>query len=282
VFLQRMNRLSMEMTQQARRAGTKKGRKRVLRQMKRLVGVVQAHARRHRQLLDRDWEKADWTRAQAEQVLRRIDGVLELLPRARKQAHERIIGERQVANAQKILSLYDPDVRVIVRGKAGAEVEFGNTVLLAENPQGVIVDYELFRESAPADSQMLFGSLIRVWDGTGQRAQAVVTDRGFASASNSRTLQAGGTYDATCPRKPGVLRERMREERFARLQRRRAQTEARIGILKRAFLGRPLRAKGFAHRELALAWGVLTHNLWVFARLGKKRKKKAKPLLQAA
>lgn len=84
-------------------------------------------------------------------MLRRIDGVLELLPQARKQAHERIIGERQVANAQKILSLYDPDVRVIVRGKAGAEVEFGNTVLLAENPQGVIVDYELFRESAPAD-----------------------------------------------------------------------------------------------------------------------------------
>ena len=41
-FLGRMNRLAMEMSQQARRAGTKKGRKRVLRQMKRLVGVVPA------------------------------------------------------------------------------------------------------------------------------------------------------------------------------------------------------------------------------------------------
>lgn len=281
-FLRRMNRLAMEMTQQARRAGTKKGRKRVLRQMKKLVGVVEAHARRHRELLDRNWEKTDWTRVQAEQVLRRIDGVLELLPRARKQAHERIIGGRQVANAEKILSLYDPDVRVIVRGKAGAEVEFGNTVLLGENPQGVIVDYEIFQGSAPADSQLLFGSLIRVLDGTGQRAQAAVTDRGFASASNSRALQQGGTYDATCPRQPAALRERMREERFARLQRRRAQTEGRIGILKREFLGRPLRAKGFAHRELALAWGVFTHNLWVFARLRKERKKKAKALLQAA
>ena len=36
-----------------------------------------------------------------------------------------------------------------------------------------------------------------------------------------------------------------------------------------------MRAKGFAHRELALAWGVLTHNLWMFARLRKKRKPKA-------
>jgi hypothetical protein len=107
VFLSRMNRLSMDMSQQARRAGTRKGRKRVLRQIKRLVGVVQAHARRHRELLDRHWERTEWTRPQAEGVLRRIDGVLDLLPRARKQAHERIIGGRQVANADKILSLYD-------------------------------------------------------------------------------------------------------------------------------------------------------------------------------
>jgi hypothetical protein len=278
-FLGRMNRLSMEMSQQARRAGTKKGRKRVLRQMKRLVGVVRAHARRHRELLDRHWERTQWTRAQAEQVLRRIDGVLELLPRARKQAHERIIGGRPVANADKILSLYDTDVRVIVRGKAGAEVEFGNTLLLGENRQGILLDYELFRKSAPADSQLVFGSLLRVLDGTGRRIQAVVTDRGFASKSNSRTLQEASTYDALCPRDPQRLRERMKEERFARLQRRRAQTEARIAILKRGFLGRPMRAKGFVRRELALAWGVLTHNLWMFARL---RKRRQDPLLQAA
>ena len=133
--------------------------------------------------------------------------MLELLPRAQKQAHERIIGGRPVANAEKILSLYDPDVRVIVRGKAGAEVEFGNTVLLGENRQGVILDYEIFRESAPADSQLLFGSLLRVWEGTGRHVGAVATDRGFASAANSRTLKEGGTFDALCPRQPAELRQ---------------------------------------------------------------------------
>ena len=270
-FLRRMNRLSMEMTQQARRAGSKKGRKRVLRQMKRLVGVVRGHARRHRELLDKHWERTDWTRTQAGQILRRIDGVLELLPRAQKQAHERIIGARPVPNADKILSLYEPEVRVIVRGKAGAEVEFGNTVLLGENRQGVILDYEIFRESAPADSQILFGSLLRVREGTGHDVGAVVTDRGFFSASNSRTLREGNTFDALCPRPPAVLRQRMKEEKFSRLQRRRAQTEGRIGILKRNFLGRPMRAKGFDHREEALAWGVLTHNLWRLARMRKSR-----------
>jgi IS5 family transposase len=281
-FLGRMNRLSMDMTQQARRAGSKQGRKRVLRQMKQLVGVVRNHARRHRQLLDAQWEQTDWSRAQAEQILRRLDGVLEKLPQALKQAHERIIGARQVPNADKILSLYEPEVRVIVRGKAGAEVEFGNTVLLGENRQGIILDYQMFRESAPADSQVLFGSLLRVREGTGCDVGAVVADRGFYSASNSRTLREGDTFDGLCPRGPALLRQRLKEEKFRRLQRRRAQTEARIGILKANFLGRPMRAKSFEHRELALAWGVLTHNLWMLSRMRKKRRQEKPPPLQKA
>ena len=274
-FLRRMNRLSIEMTQQGRRAGGKKARKRVLRQMKKLVGVVRAHAQRHRELLDQQWPQTEWTRPQVDQILHRLDEVLELLPRAQAQAHERLIGGRPVANEEKILSLYDTDVRVIVRGKAGAEVEFGNSVLLGENRQGIILDYEIFRESAPADSQVLFDSLLRVEEATGRSLGAVVTDRGFASVSNSSTLTEGGTYDGLCPRKPADLKRRMKSKKFARLQRRRAQTEARIGILKQNFLGRPMRAKGFEHREVALAWGVLTHHLW---RLARMRKVKQMPL----
>jgi len=280
-FLRRMNRLSIAMSQQARRAESKKGRKRVWRQMKKLVGVVRAHAQRHRDLLDQRWAETEWTRPQAEQILRRLDHVLELLPRAQKQAHERIIGGRPVANAEKILSLYDEDLRVIVRGKAGAEVEFGNTVLFGENRQGVILDYAIFRESAPADNHLLFESLHRVWELADRQVGAVATDRGFASAANSRGLADSDTFDALSPRQPAELKRKMKGKKFARLQRRRAQTEARIGILKHGFLGRPMRAKGFAHREVALAWGVLTHNLWMLARM-RKQKKKAVPLSKTA
>lgn len=282
-FLRRMNRLSIEMTQKARRSGGKKERKRVLRQMKKLVGVVRGHARRHRDLLDERWAQTEWTRPQAEAILRRLDGILELLPRAQKQAHERIIGGRSVDNAEKILSLYDLEVRVIVRGKAGAEVEFGNKLLLGENKQGIVLDYELYRESAPADNRLLFGSLTRVWELAGRQVGAAVTDKGFASAENSRGLAESETYDGTCPRQPAELKRKMKDSKFARLQRRRAQTEGRIGIIKRGFLGYPMRAKGFEHRELAVAWGVLTHNLWMLARMSKtKRRKKAVPLPKAA
>ena len=272
-FLRRMHRLSIAMSQQTRPAGRKTGRKRGLRQMKQLVGVGRAHARRHRDLLDQPWEQTEWTRPQAEPILRRIDGVLERLPRAQTQAHERIIGGRPVAHDEKILSLSDLEVRVIVRGKAGAEVEFGNPVLRGENRQGLILDYAFYQESAPADSQLLFDSLLRVWEGPGCQVQAGVTDRGFASASNRRTLKEGGTFDGLCPRHPAELSQRMKGKKFARLQRRRVQPEARLGILKQCFLGRPMRAKGSEHRKLALAWGVVTHNLWLLARMSKTKKK---------
>jgi hypothetical protein len=278
-FLRRINRLCIEMTHSRRQPESRKERKRVLRGMKKVVKVVSRHARRHRDLLDQEWEKTGWSRRQAEQVLGRIDQVLELLPRAQKQAHERIIGERKVDNAEKILSLYEPDIQVLVRGKAGAEVEFGNKLLVGENRQGIILDYQLWPETAPADSSVLVESLERVVVGLKRKMGAVGGDRGFASKANTSGLAWAGVFNGLCPRSPAELKKRMKEPRFVRMQQRRSQTEGRISILQRGFLGRPMRAKGFAHRELAVAWGVLTHNLWMLARL---KQEKREPLRQAA
>ncbi len=52
-----------------------------------------------------------WSEAEAQIVL-------DQLPAAVKQSHERIIGERRVPNVDKILRLYEADVRALVRGKA--------------------------------------------------------------------------------------------------------------------------------------------------------------------
>ena len=253
-FLRRINRLCIEMTHSRRKAESRKERKRILRGMKKLVKVVGRHARKHQDLLDQEWERTDWTRRQADQVLGRIDQVLELLSRAQKQAHERIIGERKVDNAEKILSLYEPDIQVLVRGKAGAEVEFGNKLLLGENRQGIILDYQLWPESAPVDASLLVESLERVVVGLKKKMGAVGGDRGFASKANSVGLAEAEIFDSLCPRSPAALKERMKEPRFVRMQQRRSQTEGRISILQRGYLGRPMRAKGFAHRELAVAW----------------------------
>ncbi len=266
-FITRMNRLCIQMTHTARRPESKKQRKAVLREMKQLTRVVRAHALRYRDLLDQCWAQTDWTRPQAEQVLRRLDHVLSQLPAAVAQAHERIIGERQVNNEDKILSLYEPDVQVVVRHKAGALVEFGNDLLLAESVQGLIVDWELFGDDVPADANLVKPCVQRLEAGLQHQLHGLGTDRGFDSAANRQWLGQKKIFNGMCPRAPENLGARLSEPEFAAAQKRRSQTEGRIGIFKNNFLGRPLRAKGFAHRALAVSWGVLTHNLWVMARL---------------
>lgn len=267
-FISQINAQCIAMTQSAKAEDSKKARKRVLRKMKEIVGVVRKHARRHRDLLDQQWKQTDWTRAQAEQVLRRINGVLDQLPAALQQAHERIIGERKVDNADKILSLYEADVQVIVRGKAGAEVEFGNSLLMAEQAQGLIVDWHLHQDSAPADSRQLVASLERLEARLGKGViEAVGGDRGFDSEPNRKLLEAKGIFNGLCPRGVEELKRRRHGKRFGAVQRRRAQTEGRVAILKNCFFGRPMRAKGYEHRALAVSWSVLAHNLWVLARL---------------
>ncbi len=267
LFMNRVNNLCIQMTHAGKKADSQRQRKRILRKIDKLVGVVRAHARRHRDLLQEQWEQTDWTWPQARQVLRRIDAVLEQLPKARQQARRRILDGEQVPNCDKILSLYDKDVRVIVRNKASAEVEFGNSLLLGENLQGLIIDWKLFRESAPADSVLLPQSIGRMEAVYGRKVKAVGADRGFDSMNNQLGLEWDGIYNGVCPRSPFQMQMRCRSWKFRWLQRRRSQTEGRIGIFKNGFLDQPVRWKGFKGRELRVSWSVLVHNLWVLARL---------------
>jgi hypothetical protein len=64
-FITKINRLSMEMTHTPSQEESNKERKRVLREMKRMVRVVRAHAQRYYTLLDENWQATDWTRPQA-------------------------------------------------------------------------------------------------------------------------------------------------------------------------------------------------------------------------
>jgi hypothetical protein len=271
LFITRMNRLCIQMTHSPKRIDSKRHKKRVLRQMDRLVRSVRDHAARYRQLLDSQWQRTDWSRPQADQVLRRLDAILAQLPAARLQARQRLIREEPVANEAKILSLYEPDVRVVVRHKAGAEVEFGNKLLLGESRQGLILDWELFERSVPQDSRLLCQRIARIEHNLHIQLKEVAADRGFDSADNQGRLAKRKIYNGVCPRNPHQLRPRMDSWKFARLQRRRSQTEGRIAILLHNFLGQSIRSKGFARRQLAVAWGALTHNLWVLARLPQRQ-----------
>src|SRR5450756_1520624 len=214
-FLKRMNQLCMKMTHARRKKDGKRARKAVLREMKKLSKSIAGHAARHRELLEQRWQETDLKEGEARQIMERIDMILKQLPQAIRQAHERIIGERQLKNDEKILSLYEGHAAVYVRGKAGAEVEFGSQLLLGESESGVIVDWELVNGNPRADTKMLSRSLDRLKQAAGGASiLQVCGDRGFDSKANRGLLEDGGIYNAICPKAPGDLKQRMKEAEF--------------------------------------------------------------------
>jgi hypothetical protein len=101
-----------------------------------------------------------------------------------------------VKNAEKMLSLYEEHAAVYVRGKAGAEVEFGSQLLLGEAESGVIVDWELVRGNPRADTKMLSRSLERMKQmSAGASIKQVSSDRGFDSEPNRALLKQDGIYN---------------------------------------------------------------------------------------
>lgn len=272
LLLKRMNRLCIEMTHSSRKKDSKKWRKFIFRKMKKLSRCIEKHAKRYRELLLTEWEKTNWTKAQKECVINRIDNILKQLPAAIKQAHERIIGNRLVKSSDKILSLYDREAEVIVRGKSDAEVEFGQRLLLTEQKDGLIVDWQLFGKNSPSDSDSLkpaINNLIKFYG-----VNSVTTDRAFSSAKNDKFLESKKVYNGIAPRSPEKLQEKLSEPVFLSLQTRRNQTEARIGIFKNVFLGKPLRSRMLTNKRHAVNWCVLTHNLWVLSRKALTEEKK--------
>jgi hypothetical protein len=245
---------------------SKKKRKAILRDMKMLEARIRKHAVKHQELLRNHWEQTPWSEKQALRIIERIQSVVDQLPAAVKQANERIIGERQVKSSEKILSLYESYVNVIVRGKSGAEVEFGNVLAIGEQTDGLIVSWNLYQENI-ADSQTVIPSVTQAQSVCGNTITAVCGDRGTSSKANSKKLIDLKITDHLGPRNIGVFKEKMKDKKFSSDQKRRAQTEGRISIIKNRFLGRPLRMKGFENRQQAVSWAVLSHNLWLIARI---------------
>ena len=132
---------------------------------------------------------------------------------------------------------------------------------------GMIIDWKFFRDQAPADSKMLQESHKRIEDRLGVKVKLMAGDRGFDSKENREHMESNDIFNAVCPRNPSLLAERLEENEFCQAQNRRSQTEARISILSNCFCGSPMKQKGFDHRHVHMGLSILSHNLWVLARL---------------
>ena len=263
-YMSEMNALCIRMTHSSRQ-NKKKQYKNCFRKMRDLAREAVNHGHLHLKKLKKNKAKTDLTDKQIQQIRLQITGISSQFDKVVHQAHERIIGERQLKTKDKILSLYEDGVNVIVRKKAGAAVEFGNKASLMEQKNGLIVDWALSKDGSPSDFNLTRESYDRVTEKFGA-VKSLTGDRGCASKRNANHIQKRGTYNALCPKSVDEMQDRLKEPRFCSLQKRRASTEARISILQK-FTGEKLRCKGYDHRKQQLGLCVFVHNLWRISKM---------------
>jgi transposase, IS5 family len=190
-----------------------------------------------------------------ETTIQRTDQVID-------QTHTRLAGGTP-DGATRLVSLHDPDARPIVKGRLGKPVEFGYKAQVADNPDGVVLDYQV-EVGNPPDAPMLVPAVGRISRRAGRIPQAVTADRQYGEAAIDQQLAALGVQRVAIPRKgqPGRARQATEHTRsFRRLVKWRTGSEGRISHLKHRYGWDRTLMDGIDGARIWCGHGVLAHNL---------------------
>lgn len=171
-------------------------------------------------------------------------------------------------SALKIVSVFEPDTKILRRGKVHKPTEYGQMVKVQEAEGGIVTDIAVVSEY---DSKLLVPSVEHHRQVFGRVPQVVATDRGFFSLDNIRDVATMGVRCVAVPkpgyRSPGWLaRERTRPFRRARAWR--AGGEARIARLKHTFGMHRTRYRGESGVARCAYWAGISNNLMAIGRHG--------------
>jgi IS5 family transposase len=178
------------------------------------------------------------------------------------QARTRLAGQVP-ESATRLVSLHDPDARPIRKGRIDKPVEFGYKAQVADNDDGVILDYSVEYGAAP-DGPQLAPAVERIRQRAGRVPRAVTADRGYGQPAVERDLHALGVRTVAIPRqaRPSPARKTTEHSRgFRRLVRWRTGSEGRISYLKRGYGWDRTRLDGRHGAAIWCGHGVFTHNL---------------------
>ena len=102
--------------------------------------------------------------------------------------------------ATRLVSLHDPDVRPIVKGRLGKPVEFGYKAQVVDNPDGVVLDHQVWVGN-PADAPLLVPAVRRVIGRAGRVPGAATADRSYGEAAVDDALAELGVAQVAIPRR---------------------------------------------------------------------------------
>ena len=183
-----------------------------------------------------------------------------------EQTERRVLGGESVPAKEKVLSIFEPHVDVIVKGQR--EPTYGHKVCFSGGKSNLILDCQIFRGN-PADTDEFIPALERHEKLYGKAPLKVAVDGGFASKDNGNDAKRLGVRDiAFSSLKGNKLTDLIKSERaYKKLRKWRAGIEGVISAAKRAYGLSRCNWSGFESFKAYVHLGVLAFNLTVLARL---------------
>jgi len=242
----------------AKYAALRRPYRRLLATTRRVLRQAEQTVRRAR----RRWESLS---GRARRGIRTMQRVIQLGRQVVTQTKLRIF-KGITKSAAKIVSVFEPDTKILRRGKVHKPTEYGQMVKVQEAEGGIVTDISVVTEH---DAKLLVPSVEHHRKVFGRAPRVVATDRGFFSSDNVRDVAIMGVRCVAVP-KPGhrsagwLARERSRPFRRARAWR--AGGEARIARLKHTFGMHRTRYRGKGGVARCAYWAGIANNLMAIGR----------------
>ncbi len=206
--------------------------------------------------------------AMAEAIAEDLTHYQELGGQVIDQARRRVIHGENVPNDEKLFSIFEPHTELLIRGKAGKEIEFGHMIQIQQVAQKFITDYGVYAEK-PVEYTLLDPALENHKKLFGQYPHQLAADKGYYQ-SMEHIKELSNKVSLVGIAKKGNRTEEQTEREsdpaFRHAQRFRAGVEGTISFLKRVLgLGRCYN-KGWPHFVSTIGAAVLAHNLLILVR----------------
>ena len=206
--------------------------------------------------------------AKATAIVQQIDHYIALGERVADQARRRVLEGERVPNQEKLFSIFESHTELLIRGKAGKNVEFGHMIQIQQVDGKFITDYDVF-DKRPVEYELLESVLESHRKLFGRYPDELAGDKGYyesMDAIDRLQRKVPMVSIAKKGRRTPEETEREHDLLFRLAQRFRAGVEGTISFLKRMLRLARCFNKGWGHFVSTIGQTILAHNLLVLAR----------------
>ena len=184
------------------------------------------------------------------------------------QARRRVLEGEKVPNEEKLFSIFEPHTELLIRGKAGKNIEFGHMLQIQQVEEKFNTDYEVF-EKRPVEHELLDSVVESHKKLFGHYPDELAGDKGYYENMDAiERLQEKVPLVSIAKkgRRTAEQTEREHDHLFRLAQRFRAGVEGTISFLKRTLRLARCFNKSWEQFVSTIGQTVLAHNLLILAR----------------